>query len=293
MRHERQNGLVSVQRLMAHVREEVEALRSVCRQHEGLELPLHLEPARPVPGNETSQFLYYADGALVGFMGLQPEDGIEVLGMVHPEHRRRGTGRALLEAAKAECRRREVSTFLLVSEEASNSGSAFAEAAGASYRFSEYRMELDPAAVRTPASGPEEVMVARAGETELDTLAQLRAASFGSPLEASRERIDEWVHSPDQRFYIGRVQGKPVGSLRVFQIKAESTVYLNTFGVRPECRGRGYGRQILTKVTEELLSEGWRQIRIEVNVENPTALALYRSCGFREIAAYRYYELSA
>jgi ribosomal protein S18 acetylase RimI-like enzyme len=61
--------------------------------------------------------------------------------------------------------------------------------------------------------------------------------------------------------------------------------------VIPELRGRGYGREILARTIAELRAEGWQHIRIEVETENVNALGLYRSCGFQEIAEYRYYAL--
>jgi predicted GNAT family acetyltransferase len=40
----------------------------------------------------------------------------------------------------------------------------------------------------------------------------------------------------------------------------------------------------------ELLDEG-KIVRIEVETENDVAISLYRSCGFRPIVTYLYYEL--
>src|SRR5437763_10176373 len=50
-------SLVKTPRLSRRQRDDVEALAAACRQHEELEVPLHLEPAAG-PGAESSQFLY-------------------------------------------------------------------------------------------------------------------------------------------------------------------------------------------------------------------------------------------
>jgi ribosomal protein S18 acetylase RimI-like enzyme len=285
------NGLVRVQGLTTDARAEVEALRRLCQQHDALEVPLHLEPARPVPGDETNQFLYYARGRLVGFGSLPPDDSMELLGMVHPHCRRQGIGRILLEAARAECQRRGVSGFLLVCEEGSRPGTAFAQAVGGQYSFSEYRMELDPGAARDcPAPV---IRLEQSGARHIEALSRIRAAALGGTQESARERLEAWLQSPDQRFYIGRLRGKPVGSLRVFMIPDEATVYIHTFGVLPEYQRQGYGRQILLGTIDRLHAEGWEHIRIEVNTQNRHALSLYERCGFREIAAYRYYQMQA
>jgi ribosomal protein S18 acetylase RimI-like enzyme len=283
-------GLVKVQALEPHIDAEIQVLREVCREHEPQELPLHLEPGRAVPGNETNPFLYYDEGQLVGCVSLQPIDGIELVGMVHPQYRRRGIGRALLEAARDECRLRGAEVFLLVCEETSPSGKAFADAVGGQYRFSEYRMELDPATIQRSSRRPEAIRLERAGAEDLETLWHIRTASSGHE-NSAQQQIADWFRSPDQRFYIGRRGGDAVGSLRVFMIGQTSTVYIHSFSVVPECRRRGYGREILEKSIDALRAEGWQHIRIEVETENRAALGLYRSCGFREIAQFRYYEM--
>ena len=72
-----------------------------------------------------------------------------------------------------------------------------------------------------------------------------------------------------------------------------SCVYINSFGVLPEYRGQGYGRQILAATIDLLMAENWQQICIEVNTENPRALSVYHACGFKQVAAYEYHQLAA
>src|SRR5439155_6574314 len=126
----------------------------------------------------------------------------ELCGLVHPEHRRKGIGRALLAAAQEECRRHGVQEILLVSEAASRSGRAFVEAVGARYRFSEYRMELDTASIRR-GPHPRSVQLECVDVRDAATLIRLTSASFADPEEEVRPRIIQWLREPDQRFYIG------------------------------------------------------------------------------------------
>ena len=135
-------GLIGIHHLTAGVRSEIEALVATCKRHEpGLDLPLYL-PARSAPG-ETSLLCPYDDDVLVGAANLMPGDDVEVVGAVHPAHQRVGIGHALLNAVVHECRHRGASNLILVCEEATPSGKAFAHAVGGVYRFSEHRMELD------------------------------------------------------------------------------------------------------------------------------------------------------
>jgi ribosomal protein S18 acetylase RimI-like enzyme len=68
----------------------------------------------------------------------------------------------------------------------------------------------------------------------------------------------------------------------------EENVYINTFSILPELRGRGYGRQMLTQIVRLLSGEG-KPVLLEVEAENQNALSLYLSCGFEQINAYRYW----
>lgn len=281
-------GLVTACVLTEEDRAEVRQLAALCDRYEGLDLPVQAGP--PPVADETNEFLYYEAGALVGFVSLDGEPEVEVCGMVHPAHRRRGIGRALLVAALAECRRRGASDCLLVCEDASASGRAFVAAVGARYRFSEHRMVLDPSRIAPrPPGGP--LQLRQAGPADADTLVRLTAAAFGDPPDEVRRRIERWLPEPDQRFYIATLQGEPVGSLRVSLNAGESRVYIATFGVHPERQGRGYGRQILAETIAILRAEHWQDIRIEVVTENRGALAVYHACGFRETTTYGFYQI--
>jgi ribosomal protein S18 acetylase RimI-like enzyme len=223
-------------------------------------------------------------------MNLPPGPEAEICGIVHPHFRRQGIGRTMLAAAREEYRRRGERSLLLVCEETSCSGRAFVEAVGVQYRFSEYRMQLDPSAIGShPRPGP--VQLSPAGAQDAELLSRLTAASFDDPIDEVRPRITGWLRQDDQHFYIGRRQEEPIGSLRVHRIQEASCVYVNTFGVLPHYRGRGYGRRILGALIDTLLAEGWKQIMIEVQTDNRPALSVYRACGFREIRTYRYSEL--
>jgi ribosomal protein S18 acetylase RimI-like enzyme len=285
-------GLVKRPALTETERAEVDQLAALCRRDDALDLGIVQDLARLEPDGESNQLLYLEAGKLIGFMTVQPGPEIELYGMVHPAHRRKGVGRALLAAAQEECRRRGSRSLLLVCEEASTSGRAFAEAVGAEYRCSEYQMELDRRAINRQPPHPS-LHLERTGAEDAATLVRLTAASFGDSEEEVRPRIMGWLQQVDQRFYIGRLDGEPIGSLRVFLIPDDSRVFINTFGVIPQYRGRGYGRQILAATIEDLLDEQWKRIMIEVGVENPRALSVYRSCGFKEVITFRFYRLAA
>ncbi len=280
-------ALVAVPTLTAEQASDVGALVRVCREYDRIEGILNEESSGTVLNDETNQFLYYENGTLAGILTLPSSRHIEMLGMVHPDYRRRGIGRTLLEAGKAECQRRGVPDFLLICEDPSPAGKAFAEAMQGTYRFAEHRMKWHATAFTASLQHTEKITLARVDAADREMLIHLESAAFGDQEELCREWITRWFTEPNQRFYIGKWGEQAVGLIRVAFDK--DAVDLCTFGVLPEHRGRGFGRQILEQVIQDVLPEG-KTIYIEVETKNDTALSLYLSCGFQSVATFRYYE---
>jgi ribosomal protein S18 acetylase RimI-like enzyme len=268
-------------------------LMDLCNRHEGLDLPLNLEPTGAGPEGRTSQFFFHEAGSLLGVLTLDGEMHPEVCLAVHPDHRRKGIGRALLVAGLEECRRGGSPEALLVCEERSASGNAFVNAIGAVYRYSEFRMVLDGYAWPGPSHAPDSagaLLLRPAGVEDADLLAHIIATSFQKPVEGEHRRVARDLASPRHRLFVAFAGGNPVGSVGV--VTAGGRTYIIALGVLPQHRGRGYGRRMLEAITADLLAAGCSEIFIEVAVENRSALFLYRSCGFRDITSYGFYAMA-
>ena len=286
--HNRQ-GLFKKQGLYPGELVEAENLVAICNHHEGLDLPANLELAAPDSSDRTNQFLFYEEGTLTGILTLQRNGEIEVCLAVHPRYRRKGVGRGLLAAAMDQCAHEGVAGLLLVCEERSQSGMAFVRVLDASYRSSEYRMRLDRENIPSllPTGGP--IQLRRAGAGDVELLARLIAASFGNAEASERQRVERDLKKASHRFYIGHLDGNPVGCLGI--VSHGDRVYIIAFAVLTQYRGRGYGRQMLAETVAGLVAENWKEIMIEVATDNPKALSLYRSCGFQEVTSYGFYRM--
>lgn len=262
------------------------------RLYEGVDFLVPLEEMLAPSGNKPAQLLHYQGDTLTGFAYLQhlrPDSEIEIYGMVHPDHRRRGIGTTLLEAAKAVWRQRGASGLLLVCDSALPSGKAFASANREEYRFSEHRMVLDPASIKRPQlSQGQQVQFQRAEVTDVPILTHLVSQAFDASEEEMENWITEAIRADNQRFYIGLFDGLPIGALRTVSFGEQ--IDIATFGVLPPYRGRGYGRQMLLAIVDLLLEEHWTDIALDVETKNANALGLYESCGFRKIRTCDYYQ---
>lgn len=56
--------------------------------------------------------------------------------------------------------------------------------------------------------------------------------------------------------------------------------------VRPKYQGRGVGRELVTEIIARARGVGYTRMRLDTRSSMQTAIALYRSMGFREIPAY-------
>ena len=63
--------------------------------------------------------------------------------------------------------------------------------------------------------------------------------------------------------------------------------------VRPQYRGKKIGKLLTEYVIHYATSTGYRRMRLDTLPNLDKALALYKSLGFKRIAAYRDYELDA
>ncbi|HEX4207205.1 MAG TPA: GNAT family N-acetyltransferase [Ktedonobacteraceae bacterium] len=275
---------------------DIERLVELCNRHDGLNMRLSRKMLKTRPALEICDFLYYQDDKLVGYLGLESW-GIEKrelhIGVVHPDYRQRGIFRQLLAVAQAECAARGTKKLILVSESTSGSGTAAALALRGRYTFSEHAMELQDLHERMAFDDRLSCEVADAND--IDALVKVQARSFNDPEAQVLVMVTRRLQDPECCFFLARFgeEGlgcrEPVGVLRIHTYDDWYNIY--AFGVLPEYRGRGYGRQILEEAVRFIRKQSQKPIKLEVDTTNAVAMSLYQSCGFRTETTYNYYVL--
>jgi ribosomal protein S18 acetylase RimI-like enzyme len=276
------------QTLTAAEASQIEQLAATCNDYENLHMRLLLDTLRERSGNAAYVFLYYADDTLVGYLTVYPwgTQEKELTGMVHPNYRRRGIFRLLLSAAKDEWLNEGVQKFILVSEHASHSGLAFLEAIGAHRDFSEHEMVLG--IFRERRSFNERVYTRKANPNDFVALVSILATDLGDEEKAKRF-VTRFFREIKRPFYLGMLGEEAIGCLNLDETEKEIGIY--GFVVRPEYRGRGYGRQILQDVIHTIGAQSPKSITLDVETDNTNAIGLYLSCGFEIRTTYDYYGL--
>ena len=280
-------GLVKKQVLTAAEVSQIEQLVAICNAYEGLHMRLDPNMQHDRTGDATHDF-YYADGTLVGYLTVYPwgTQKKELTGMVHPNYRRRGIFRSLLAAAKDEWLHKDVQKLILICEHTSRSGLAFLKALGVPHDFSEHEMVLG--IFRERQSFNERVHTRKASAGDFEALVSILATDLGD-VERAKRFVTRFFQENKRPFYLGTLGEEPIGCLNLDETEKEIGIY--GFVVRPEYRGRGYGRQILEDVIRTIRTQSPKSIMLDVETDNTNAIGLYLSCGFEIRTTYDYYAL--
>lgn len=101
------------------------------------------------------------------------------------------------------------------------------------------------------------------------------------------EIVDAFLarHDPScEVCWIAEQKGAPVGSIFCVKLDAQ-TAQLRLFFLEPEARSRGLGRLMLKTCMEYARNCGYRGMRLWTHRRHTSACALYRSTGWRRVAA--------
>lgn len=98
-------------------------------------------------------------------------------------------------------------------------------------------------------------------------------------LQGLGSRLDMfWVLEED-----GRICG--YANLRIVAGEGE----VERIAVHPDCRGRGFGRELMEEMVSFARKQGVKEMTLEVRAGNETAISLYTSSGFVKEAVRRGY----
>jgi putative acetyltransferase len=90
---------------------------------------------------------------------------------------------------------------------------------------------------------------------------------------------------PGAYFMVAVVGSRTVGCAAIVPLD-QWTVELKRMYVRPEYRGRGVGRRLLSALEALAVSGGFATVRLETGVRQPEAIGLYESHGYVAIPRY-------
>lgn len=289
------------------------ALEETCSNYDNTSLKLDIEYKRKLAEegssklNHINEFMYYDNNVLIGYIGFCGFDGdtIEVNGMVHPEYRRQGIFKILYSFVEIEWLKRTEHRMLLLSDHQSVSGLEFIKSTNAKHEHSEYEMYLTG---NVRENNLNNVVLIKATNSDAKEIAVQNAIYFRDEFnvfneveevnieEYSKEIVKEDLILPEEEekrgftIYMAMLGDKIIGKVNIELQEDVGGIY--AFGVLPQYRGRGYGREILTKAIGILKDKNVDNIMLQVATKNENALNLYKSCGFEQKSIMDYYVIS-
>jgi GNAT superfamily N-acetyltransferase len=93
------------------------------------------------------------------------------------------------------------------------------------------------------------------------------------------------LRPPAGLFVLAMLHGRPVGC-GALKFHGGEPAELKRMWVSPSVRGLGVGRRLLATLETQAAAHGARLVRLETNETLVEAVALYRSAGYVEVAAF-------
>ena len=275
---------------------QIDLLESICLKKDKTSLKLELDYKLSRAQwnqeilNECNEFMYYENNLLIGYMGICQFGGseIEVNGMVHPDFRRNGVFKELYKKVKEEFNKRSCDRMLLLSDYHSISGQEFIKTTDATYDFSEYEMYLKTAVNKTELSN--RVTLRKATNEDAREIAMQNAIYSGEEFIEEEITLPEDEEKSGLTIFLAELDSKIIGKIGLELTQGIGAIY--GFGVLPEYRCKGYGREILMSSIVKLKERNAQEIKLQVVTKNSNALNLYNSCGFEVTSIMDYYAVT-
>lgn len=280
-----QNQIIKMNDFSNYQINQIRMLERLCKIYDKSSLRVGIESLKEIDGDQA--FLCQHVDQLIGFLSWYSSDGIEanINSMVHPEFRRSGIFRGLLKRATSEMQMHGILTCRFRIPSNSESGIDCIRHLGASFSSSEFSMTFK--GIEDSKLCFTDVNLRVAEEQDLEFLIKCLSQAFGD-LESWTRKYLSHTEEPSRITYIATDSLTPVGMIRVNYFHT-NTAIIHDFCVLPAFQGRGYGREILSRVVKLLQSQEYSQIRLSVVTQNRRALNLYQSIGFDVSAESLYY----
>ncbi len=269
--------------------DEIRTAEELCRKHDSHAGSISLDSSFNFRQDLKSLFLLYDQHKLVSVLSIfaPTRQEAEVTAFTIPAYRKKGCFKMLFEEAVAEIKRCAVKDILFICEPSSLSGRAVLKKLNARYDFTEYSMKfIEPSLTPVAKSSSRGIMINVKAEN-IEEIVVLREKVFGDCHDDALAIVGNTFGSDKREQYIFSLSGQNVGIVSVFVEGAEASIH--GFGIIPEYRGKGLGKEMLLQITENLISKGYKDIIIEVDSKNQAAFELYKKCGFKVAVSYDYF----
>lgn len=141
-----------------------------------------------------------------------------------------------------------------------------------------------------PVKAPKTLAIRRARESDLDALVELERRGFSGDRMRRRQFLHH-LRSNNAAVLIARDGAHILGNAIVLFRRNSGLARLYSLVIAPEARGLGLGRRLLARAEREAKTRQCLSMHLEVRTDNPTAINLYESTGYKRFGQRKeYYE---
>lgn len=137
---------------------------------------------------------------------------------------------------------------------------------------------------------------------DLPTLKRIMVAAFdGVSIDQGMQKLFGVIHGHDWQWrkarhldedaardpsgiFVAEINGRIVGFISTWQDREAGIGHIPNLSLEPDCRGKGFGRQLIEFALQRFRDAGLTHAKIETLEQNAIGNHLYTSLGFREVA---------
>ena len=242
-------------------------------------------------------------GTIVGYVQAMAEEPgtIDCWGVVHPRHRGRGIGAALVARTQERATRPAAGPPAARLRHVINAGDEAAadllRAAGLHLVRHFWHMQIDLPAQVDPGAVPDGIEIGGIDPaTDLPLVKTVVDEAFADHWEYHPEPYDQWVADQTGRptydpalWLLATDAGQPAGTL--IGHVSDDQGWVDYIAVLAASRGRGAGAALLRRSFAMFAGRGIRRVVLAVDAQNATgATALYERVGMRVVGRFDWWE---
>ncbi|MBA2657464.1 MAG: GNAT family N-acetyltransferase [Tatlockia sp.] len=263
-------------------------LAALCKATDGDLPPLYIHILEQKRLSD-SNFLYYQDNKLVGFLSVYffYTNACEITMIIDPNHRRKGLAKQLLAALIPLIEAKQVGTLLFSTPEAAHE--KWLSSLGFNYQNSEYHMErnsFEPILIKK-----NRLTIRKANENDIPTLCAIDELCFPVEPENMPLRFISLMAEADYTILLASIDGKAIGKAHV-RLQDEKAIF-SDIAIIPQYQSQGFGSELLANCINNALEQGKTKLALDVETSNHSALNLYTKNEFKSVNSIDFWAIPA
>ncbi len=271
--------------------EQLRVLEAKCNAHDKTQSTTCVDLRMNYYEDMNSIFLIYEKDRLVSFVSVFAplKHEMEICGFTDPEFRRRGYFSMLLKEVISEAEKFDIKDILFVFDGKFSNSEILGKKLKADLYLTEYFLAYRLKNDEVNKLKNKIVIKKVDRSTEIPFIAELSREIFKEEEAVAVSMAKSILDSKTRALYLCYHNKKPIG-MTSLDINGNEAV-LFSLGVLSDYRRNGYAKDMLLLLIYELKKANVGEIKLEVDSNNPRALALYKNFGFETVRSFEYYRM--